>query len=143
MPARVRSIGARLPAARIHSRSLFLPGLSAKGQKYRTFEQQKVVQFPVPTIYGAVSDVARYADFLPWCTASRVLERRQADGPGGPEPGAHAAEPGASEELLTEVEVGYMGLAARFGSTVTLLRDRRVHSVSEPNEFLDSLNFTW
>lgn len=129
---------ARLPLARpllqavlSGARRPFLRGLP-KLDLRRTFEQQKVVRFPVSTIYGAVAAVDQYADFLPWCLSSRVIERRK------------GAMGKAEEQLLiTEIEVGIASLSANFGSKVTLLPNERVHAVSEPNQYLDALSFTW
>jgi hypothetical protein len=51
---------------RAGSRRHFLPGLAglSAAQRRRTFEQQRVVRYPVSTIYEAVADVDGYAEFL-------------------------------------------------------------------------------
>jgi coenzyme Q-binding protein COQ10 len=103
----------------------------------RTFQHQKVVRYPVSTIYNAVASVDEYSEFLPWCLSSRVLARKSnaASDDGSPTP--------AEEKLKTEIEVGIASLSAQFGSTVTLLPNERVHAVSEPNKYLENLIFTW
>ena len=46
-------------------------------------------------------------------------------------------------ELTTEVEVGYSSIRASFASRVELTPLKRVHAVSDPNEFIEALVFTW
>jgi coenzyme Q-binding protein COQ10 len=116
---------------------MYLPSFGTVDLR-RTFQQQKVVRYPVATIYKAVSAVDEYSEFLPWCLSSRVLARMssaaaQGDGSAAP----------AEEKLTTEIEVGIASLSAQFGSTVTLLPNERVHAVSEPNKYLEKLTFTW
>jgi coenzyme Q-binding protein COQ10 len=52
-------------------------------------------------IFELVADVARYAEFLPWCRASRVLERN-------------------GNEFLGELVISYKGLSEAYTSKVTL-----------------------
>lgn len=39
-------------------------------------ERQRVVPYSARQMYQLVSDVPAYADFLPWCQQSRILERQ-------------------------------------------------------------------
>ena len=104
----------------------FLNSLLQAGAKNsrKTQRWQKIVQHPLPTLYQAVAEVDRYHEFLPWCTSSVVLER-------------------ADNELMTEVEVGYSSVRASFASRVELTPLQRVHAVSEPNDYIQHLTFTW
>ena len=65
-------------------------------------------------MYGVVADVERYPEFLPWCTALRVLSRTKDD---------------ARETLLAEMVVGYRAIRERYTSRVVLdpVAARRVH----------------
>ena len=56
-------------------------------------------------MYGVVADVERYPEFLPWCTALRVLSREK---------------DGAREILLAEMVVGYRAIRERYTSRVVL-----------------------
>lgn len=38
------------------------------------------VPYTAEQMYALVADIERYPDFLPWCTALRVVDRRQAEG---------------------------------------------------------------
>jgi len=42
---------------------------------------KKTVEVPCSAaqMFGLVADVERYQEFLPWCTASRILERREGE----------------------------------------------------------------
>ena len=57
--------------------------------------------YPAGLMYGVVSDVEKYPEFLPWVVALRVLSRR----PNG---------------LIAEMAVGYGGLRERYTSDVAL-----------------------
>ena len=101
---------------------------SGQAQKW-----QRVVHYPRSTIYEAVSSVGDYSKFLPWCISSRVLSRE--------------LDVTGAGTLTTEMGVGFdsgpMPMRSTFRSTVTLEPLTRVHAVSEPNEFIDSLVFSW
>lgn len=63
--------------------------------------ERKVVPFAPRQIFDLVADVARYPEFLPWCTAARV---RKQEGPN--------AE-------ISELAIGFGPLHERFVSRVT------------------------
>jgi len=115
--------GCRVPKAPLRS---FLPAL---GDSRRTFRLQKVVAFPQQTIFGVVAAVEQYAEFLPWCVASRVHRRIEIDGSGG--------------LLETEITVGFELVKSSFRSKVMLQPFQRIHAVSESNQFIDDLKFAW
>ena len=120
--AAMRSITASFFTPRRH----FLNGLlrAGGGDRRRTQRWQRVVPHRAESIYHAVADVEHYSEFLPWCTSSRVVER-------------------ADSALHTEVTVGYASVSSTFASRVELTPLQRVHAVSEPNEYIDHLSFTW
>lgn len=111
----------------------FLPGLGAllatPEQRRRSQKWQRVVPHPQETIYGVVAQVDAYEQFLPWCMSSRVL-RGSTDAAG-------------AGELGTEIRVGFELLQSTFTSNVSLSPSERVHAVSEPNEYMEHLTFTW
>lgn len=111
----------RIP--RRHFLGGLLPGASSRG-KGRKEHFQKVVNHKTSSIYQVVADVQSYSAFLPYCLASRVLERD-------------------NNELTAEVTVGFSDMRSKFASKVSLTPLERVHAVSEPNEFIEHLNFTW
>ena len=67
--------------------------------------ERKVVPFAPRQIFDLVADVARYPEFLPWCTAARV---RKQEGPN--------AE-------IAELAIGFGPLHERFVSRVTRTSD--------------------
>ena len=67
----------------------------------RTFSETKHLPFAAHDLYEIVVDVDRYDEFLPWCVASRVRERRD-DG-----------------TLIADLSIGYGSLREKFTSHVT------------------------
>ena len=104
----------------------FLGGLlrAGSGDRRTTQRWQRVVPHSTESIYHAVADVQHYSAFLPWCISSRVVDR-------------------AESALETEVTVGYASVSSTFASRVELTPLCRVHAVSEPNDFIEHLSFTW
>ena len=69
-------------------------------------------------MFDVIADVDSYAQFLPWCVASRVRERLDGD------------------ILLADLSIGYGSLREKFTSRVTLDRaEFRVVSVQEAGPF--------
>ena len=129
MPTQIAS--ALRSGALRHHRRHFLGKLLEQQQTGKSRQQrwQRVVQYPPRTIYRAVAGVDQYSSFLPWCTSSRVTSTSlDNDGAG---------------ELDAEITVGFRSLSASFASRVHLLPLERIHAVSEPNEYIDHLEFTW
>ena len=62
-----------------------------------------VVPYSARQMYALVADVERYPEFIPWCTALRVLERRSE---------------GAQTRLLADMVVAYKVFRERFRSRV-------------------------
>ena len=135
----MRRVGVRAPpvsalAAVRTARSFRLPSLSS-AQRQRSFQKQQIVSYPQPIIFRAVAAVEEYTEFLPWCLSSEVLSRDDA--------GTDTATDTATEALSTEIRVGWQMLQSTFRSTVSIEPQIRIHAISEPNEYLESLQFTW
>jgi len=110
----------------------FLSGLSDRttGDSCRRSQKwQRVVPFPRRIIYGVVADVGSYAEFLPYCVSSKVVERNEL--------------PDGSSSLETEVRMGFMTMQSQFTSTVALVSLERIVAVSMENEHLEELSFSW
>ena len=78
-------------------------------------------------MFDLVADVERYPEFLPLCTALRVL-RRTAQGPD-------------VETLVAEMSIGYRAISERFTTKVTLdraQRDIHVSYVDGPFRYLEN-----
>ena len=110
----------------------FLPGLSnahGNASRRRSHKWQRIVQFPLERLYNVVADVESYDLFLPWCISSRVIERQE--------------QPDGSETLQTQVCVGFQMMQSQFSSSVVLTPRTRVVAVSNENEYLEELSFSW
>lgn len=79
-------------------------------------------------MYALVADVQSYAEFLPWCAASRVRERRQTE---------------AGEVLDAELVVSFRVFRERFGSRVTLRPEQRTIDVEYLEGPFRYLNNHW
>lgn len=112
-------------------RSFRLPALSS-AQRQRSFQRQQVVSYPQPIIFRAVAAVEEYEQFLPWCLSSEVLSRDDV-----------GTDNAATQSLSTEIRVGWQMLQSTFRSTVSIEPQTCVHAISEPNEYLEALQFTW
>jgi len=60
-------------------------------------EKSALVPFSAAQMYGLVSDMERYPEFLPWCSAARLISK---DG----------------EQLCGEIEVSRLGITQRFST---------------------------
>lgn len=74
-----------------------------------------LLPLPVSRVFGVVSDVARYPDFLPWCRDATVLEARD-------------------DEVVAELSLDARGVRQRFTTRNVLLPYERIelHLVSGP-----------
>lgn len=70
-----------------------------------TFETKRSVPFSAMQMYAVVADVERYPEFLPMCTALRVISRQET-----PEGGV----------LIATMSVGYKAIRESFTTRVTL-----------------------
>ena len=79
-------------------------------------------------MYALVADVESYAEFLPWCAASRIRSRE---------------ETGAGEVLDAELVVSFKVFRESFGSRVTLQPEKRVIDVEYLEGPFRYLNNHW
>lgn len=85
-----------------------------------THAEKRVVRYSADQMYGLIADVARYPDFLPWCSAARIRSR-------APLPD------GSGEVLEADLVISFKVYRERFGSRVTLRPAARTIDV----EYLD------
>lgn len=79
----------------------------------------RTLPYSVDQMYALVTDVARYAEFLPWVRAVRVRSNTET-------------------EMLADLIVGFKAIKERFTSRVTKVRPTRVHVdyIEGPLKFL-------
>src|SRR5262245_5818441 len=68
-------------------------------------KETRIVPYTAEQMYAVVADMERYAEFLPWCSALKVLKREHEDG---------------AEIALAEMVVDYHGLKDSYVSRVRL-----------------------
>ena len=69
--------------------------------------EQKILPFKPDQIFELVGDVAKYPEFLPWCTGARIRERQQTS---------------TGETMIADLMIGFKMVRERFTSRVTLDR---------------------
>jgi ribosome-associated toxin RatA of RatAB toxin-antitoxin module len=74
-----------------------------------------LLPLPVTAVFDVVRDVTRYPEFLPWCSAARVLEQGEA-------------------EVLAELTLDARGMHERFTTRNVIIPHERIelHLVSGP-----------
>lgn len=86
-------------------------------------QRSALLPFPAQALYDLVNDVASYPQFLPWCSASEILE--------------------ASETyMLASLEVAKGGIGQRFVTRNVLLPGQRIEMNLQEGPFT-SLNGVW
>lgn len=86
-------------------------------------QRSALLPYPAQALYDLVNDVASYPQFLPWCSASEILE--------------------ASEtHMLASLEVAKGGIGQRFVTRNVLLPGQRIEMNLQEGPF-SSLNGVW
>ncbi|EGN93078.1 hypothetical protein SERLA73DRAFT_116526 [Serpula lacrymans var. lacrymans S7.3] len=134
LPPNVRSIGST------YSRRLFftIPNFSSLSpfpdsngsNDTQTYHEQKLFPFRRRQLYDIVADVQSYHRFVPYCTSSRILERRVAKSP--------------VIEMDAELTVGFLAFKESYISKVTCKPYESVEAVaSSSTPLFKTLTTTW
>jgi coenzyme Q-binding protein COQ10 len=75
-----------------------------------THTEKRRMPYSADQMYALVADVESYSEFLPWCAASRIRQRRQA---------------GAGEIIDADLVISFRVFRESFGSRVTLNPEAR------------------
>src|SRR4249919_1852615 len=88
----------------------------------REVKRTALVAEPPGRMYSLINDIERYPEFVPWCTAARIVERKEA-------------------EVVATLNIKRGPLKAEFTTRNLLERDRRVlmQLVSGPFRVLEGL----
>lgn len=73
----------------------------------KVHSERRVLPFKPEQIFALVGDVAKYPEFLPWCTGARVRERKETP---------------TGAVLVADLMIGFKMVRERFTSRVTLNR---------------------
>ncbi|WP_438989918.1 type II toxin-antitoxin system RatA family toxin [Lentibacter sp.] len=85
-------------------------------------EETRVLPYSPEQMYQLVGDVARYPEFLPWCSAARVRSVTPIDG---------------GEEMLADLVIGFQVFRERFGSRVRMFEAQAGVPARLETEYLD------
>jgi coenzyme Q-binding protein COQ10 len=72
-----------------------------------THAEQRIVPYTPEQMYALVADIERYPEFLPWCVAARIRERR-------------------ADFVSADLVIGFKVFRERFTSNVTLSPPDRI-----------------
>jgi coenzyme Q-binding protein COQ10 len=72
-----------------------------------THAEQRVVPYTPEQMYALVADIERYPEFLPWCVAARIRERR-------------------ADFISADLVIGFKMFRERFTSNVKLDQPQRI-----------------
>ncbi|XP_061701638.1 coenzyme Q-binding protein COQ10 homolog, mitochondrial [Syngnathoides biaculeatus] len=100
--------------------------LAAPVARRRTeYAETRTVGYSPEQMFGLVSDVARYQQFVPWCKTSRVV--------GGGEGG----------DFRAELVVGFPPVLERYTSDVTLIPNHQVRALCTDGTLFSHLETIW
>jgi coenzyme Q-binding protein COQ10 len=71
--------------------------------------ETKLLPWTPDQMFDLVADIARYPEFLPWCSAARIRSRQMAEG---------------GEVVEADLVISFKLFRERFGSRVTLWREK-------------------
>lgn len=89
-----------------------------------THQETRILPYTPDQMFDLVADIKRYPEFLPWCSAARIIRD---DG----------------ETVIAELTIGYKMIRERFTSRVSLDRKNRVIQVSYISGPLKALRNEW
>ncbi|KIK98005.1 hypothetical protein PAXRUDRAFT_135134 [Paxillus rubicundulus Ve08.2h10] len=107
-----------------------LPSLSSLEPEPQTYHERKIFPYRPNELYQIVADVASYPAFVPYCTASRILERK-------------ACQDGVTV-MDVELTVGFLAFKESYVSKVTCKPFESVHAVaSSSTPLFKTLTTVW
>lgn len=89
-----------------------------------THTEQRILPFTPQQMFDLVGDIARYPEFLPWCSSARIIRREE-------------------EFVLAELTIGYKMIRERFVSRVHLDRQNKIIDVTYVSGPLKALRNEW
>lgn len=94
----------------------------------KVHSERRVMRFTPEQIFELVGDVARYPEFLPWCTGARIREKQVTP---------------TGEVLVADLMIGFKMVREKFTSRVTLDRPKMRIDVEYINGPFKHLNNHW
>jgi len=86
----------------------------------RTHTEEIIIPYTPEQIYALVADVEKYPEFIPWCSAARILEKNETD-------------------ILADLVVGFKGVTEKYTSRVHLKENEiDIEYVNGPFELLEN-----
>jgi len=92
-----------------------------------THAETRRLPYTADQMFDLIADIGSYPEFLPWCSAARIRDRRE--------------QPDGAVVIEADLVISFKVYRERFGSRVTLSPDRReirVAYLDGPFRFLDN-----
>ncbi len=89
-----------------------------------THSEQRILPYTPTQMFELVGDIARYPEFLPWCSSARIIRQEK-------------------EFILAELTIGYKMIRERFVSRVELDHKEKIIHVSYVSGPLKALRNEW
>lgn len=89
-----------------------------------THKEQRILPYTSDQMFNLVGDIARYPEFLPWCSSARIIRHEK-------------------DFILAELTIGYKMIRERFVSRVELDHKHKTILVSYVSGPLKALRNEW
>ena len=89
-----------------------------------THTEHRILPYTADQMYNLVADIARYPEFLPWCSSARIIRKEK-------------------DFILAELTIGYKMIRERFVSRVELDSKARTIHVAYVSGPLKALRNEW
>lgn len=89
-----------------------------------THKEQRILPYTSDQMFGLVGDIARYPEFLPWCSSARIIRQEK-------------------DFILAELTIGYKVIRERFVSRVELDHKAKTINVTYVSGPLKALRNEW
>jgi len=91
------------------------------------------VRYSMEKVFEVVSNVQDYHLFLPWCRASKFLERGQ----------SNKGSDSSHARAFAELEVGFKGFSERYTSEITMMRPKFIQVKAVDSTLFEILTSEW